>query len=228
MDFQVYLSIYFIGIDTLLCIQWLYYVKYPNNRLRRLLNPTLYSAADKKLATENDDEQTQLLGGGDDSREQQQGGYGAVRTLLTVGFFFTLASNQPQVLTTTTTSHDNPVVLSFLDDDIARNLWIGRFFAWLCTTLYLSSRVPQIARNFRRRSVQGLAMALFFFAAAGNLTYTLSIFLNPRQTRQSLLEAVPYIIGSAGTLMFDTTIFIQYLLYNQNTQEKNKTTTEEP
>ncbi|KAI9489736.1 hypothetical protein BDB00DRAFT_875964 [Zychaea mexicana] len=63
-------------------------------------------------------------------------------------------------------------------------------------------------------------MALFLCAAAGNLTYTLGIFSNPHQTRQTLLEAVPYILGSAGTLCFDLTIYIQYLIYNNNTQEK--------
>lgn len=98
-------------------------------------------------------------------------------------------------------------------------IWVGRFFAWVCTFLYLSSRLPQIYQNFRRRSVEGLSMALFFFAAMGNLTYVLSIFTNPHATRATMLEAVPYIIGSAGTLLFDATIFSQYALFANNKKD---------
>lgn len=52
----------------------------------------------------------------------------------------------------------------------------------------------------------------------GNLSYTLSI-LNSREavdpaTRQRFLrEAVPYVLGSSGTLMFDLSIFCQWLYY---------------
>ena len=59
---------------------------------------------------------------------------------------------------------------------------------------------------------------MFFWAAMGNLSYTLSI-LNSREavdpaTRQKFLrEAVPYVLGSSGTLMFDLSIFCQWLYY---------------
>lgn len=105
-------------------------------------------------------------------------------------------------------------------DDGNKTIWVGRFFAWLCTFLYLASRLPQIYQNFRRRSCEGLSMALFFFAAMGNLTYVLSIFTNPHATRATMLEAVPYIIGSAGTLIFDGTIFAQYALYTNKDRQQ--------
>ena len=35
LPFQLYLSIYYTIIDTVLCFQWLYYVKYTDNRIRR-------------------------------------------------------------------------------------------------------------------------------------------------------------------------------------------------
>ncbi|KAI8393829.1 PQ loop repeat-domain-containing protein [Radiomyces spectabilis] len=228
LRFQLYLSIYFIIIDTVLCMQWLYYVKFADNRLRQWLNPeepksyiynvesTCSSSSQSRplydresqlksasLSTANQPtEQTQLCGQTDRAPKYTQ--------LLVVGVL------SLSVTTPTITSRDMSHVLS--DEEM---LWVGRFFAWLCTFLYLSSRLPQIAQNFRRRSVEGLSMALFFFAAMGNLTYTLSIFTNPHATRQSLLEAVPYIMGSAGTLMFDTVIFGQYLTY---TYRKSRST----
>jgi hypothetical protein len=74
---------------------------------------------------------------------------------------------------------------------------IGRVSAWTCTTLYLTSRLPQIWKNvsasrhhhsldpdtciqqYTRKSVQGLSLALFVFAFLGNLFYVLSILTSP-------------------------------------------------
>ncbi|KAI9302953.1 PQ loop repeat-domain-containing protein [Cunninghamella echinulata] len=95
------------------------------------------------------------------------------------------------------------------------SVMIGRIFAWICTCLYLMSRIPQIRKNIKRQSVEGLAPSLFVFAALGNLTYSASILLHPGQTRESLMEAIPYLIGSAGTLTFDAAIFIQFLWYSR-------------
>jgi len=90
---------------------------------------------------------------------------------------------------------------------------IGRIMAWTCTVLYLTSRMPQIWKNWHRGSVEGLSIALFIFAASGNITYTMSIIINPNATQQSMRAALPYVLGSAGTLMFDFTIFVQWWYY---------------
>jgi uncharacterized protein with PQ loop repeat len=122
--------------------------------------------------------------------------------------FFLAMQNTPS---SALTSNNTVSAASSSDES---TLWMGRFFAWLCTCLYLSSRIPQILKNYKRRSVQGLSIALFVFAACGNLTYTLSIFTNPHSTHESLIEAIPYILGSAGTLLFDLSIYSQYVIYN--------------
>ncbi|GAA5903783.1 PQ-loop repeat-containing protein [Sporobolomyces salmoneus] len=94
---------------------------------------------------------------------------------------------------------------------------IGRMSAWLCTTLYLTSRLPQIWRNFRRRSVEGLAMTLFFFAFIGNSLYVVSILTNPlAQTEPGyIVESTPYLLGSGGTLCFDLMIMFQSVIYSE-------------
>ncbi|KAI9247347.1 PQ loop repeat-domain-containing protein [Sporodiniella umbellata] len=205
LPFQCYLSVYYTIIDTILCGQWLYYVRYTDNRLRRWFDQaqeepkpvteeepiyTTYSVDSVVARKKEANERTPLT--------SKQGGKNYVTMLVVSGFLFN------------TSSH--------LKDTVESTLWVGRFFAWLCTFLYLSSRLPQIYQNFRRRSCQGLSMALFFCAAMGNLTYVLSICTNPHATRASMLEAVPFLIGSAGTLIFDLTIFIQYALFQHSTQ----------
>ncbi|KAJ9119676.1 hypothetical protein QFC22_003386 [Naganishia vaughanmartiniae] len=87
---------------------------------------------------------------------------------------------------------------------------IGRASAWICTTLYLTSRLPQIWKNYTRKSVEGLSILLFVFAFMGNATYVGSIMLNPgggeehsggpsgEERAYYLLEALPYRPGSAS------------------------------
>ncbi|RHZ84795.1 hypothetical protein Glove_74g108 [Diversispora epigaea] len=96
---------------------------------------------------------------------------------------------------------------------------IGKIMAWSCTLLYLTSRMPQIWKNYTRRSVEGLSIFMFIFAALGNLSYTLSIFTHPlaKTSQEYLHEQIPYVLGSIGTLAFDVTIFLQWCAWkNQN------------
>ncbi|XP_006458051.1 hypothetical protein AGABI2DRAFT_190426, partial [Agaricus bisporus var. bisporus H97] len=111
---------------------------------------------------------------------------------------------------------------------------LGRMFAWLCTTLYLTSRLPQIWKNYVRKSVEGLSMYLFVFAFLGNVFYVASIlsspnlYLPPPRSTEFLRQSIPYLLGSAGTLMFDITIVIQSFLYkpkHKRQHAKNKSST---
>ncbi|CAG8661769.1 27559_t:CDS:2 [Dentiscutata erythropus] len=126
------------------------------------------------------------------------------------------------------TSHPNNHAVSLdhndntLNDSINSSMLIGRIMAWACAVLYLTSRMPQIWKNYTRRSVEGLSIFMFIFAALGNLTYTLYIFTNPEATKNpsSLREAVPYILGSVGTLSFDTVVFLQWLMWRDPEHRK--------
>ncbi|KAF8643913.1 hypothetical protein AX16_008929 [Volvariella volvacea WC 439] len=96
---------------------------------------------------------------------------------------------------------------------------LGRVFAWLCTTLYLTSRLPQIWKNYTRKSVEGLSIYLFVFAFLGNVFYVSSILSSPQmhdsphRASAFLKESIPYLLGSGGTLMFDITIVTQSFIY---------------
>lgn len=204
LPFQIYLSVYFIIIDTILCIQWLYYVKYTDNCIRRWFDGNEISG----IKSEETNEQSSLLRSSQNNNKKYA-------TMMMFVFLMTFNNND---LTATTMSTMN---ISSVDEGM-NTIWVGRFFAWFCTALYLSSRLPQIYQNYRRRSVEGLSMFLFFFAAMGNLTYVLGIFTNPHATRATFLEAIPYIIGSAGTLIFDGCIFTQNVLYKNGTSEKDE------
>ncbi|CAO3659052.1 unnamed protein product [Umbelopsis ramanniana] len=130
------------------------------------------------------------------------------RIILSAIFMFSLKTQASSTLTTTQSIHSTMLQID--------HLLVGRIFAWLCAALYLASRVPQILKNQQRKSVDGLSSALFIFAALGNLTYTTSILLSSAvQSRAKFMEALPYLLGSIGTLVFDTIIFSQFIWYRQ-------------
>lgn len=90
-----------------------------------------------------------------------------------------------------------------LDDDGDSTEFVGRVFAWICCVFYLTSRIPQILENHRRKSTQGINIALFTAALCGNMFYTAGILTNPlahnpAERRDFLVNAFPYLLGSAG------------------------------
>jgi uncharacterized protein with PQ loop repeat len=90
-----------------------------------------------------------------------------------------------------------------IPDDNDAPEWIGHLFAWICCSFYLTSRLPQIFENHRRKSTQGINILLFTAALCGNSFYTIGILTNPlannNSTREEfLLNALPYLLGSAG------------------------------
>ena len=123
--------------------------------------------------------------------------------------------------------------------DISFDLW-GQIFGYLCAIFYLGSRIPQLLLNYRRKSTEGVSMLFFLFACVGNLTYVMSILLfeppcargqdivgplaRPafegcrdgeweRDYGRYVLVNASWLAGSAGTLLLDLGIFLQFWIY---------------
>jgi len=69
-------------------------------------------------------------------------------------------------------------------------------------------------------------MYLFVFAFLGNVFYVSSILTSPMlelpepEASAYVRESIPYLLGSAGTLMFDITIVSQSFLYRKPTDKE--------
>lgn len=92
--------------------------------------------------------------------------------------------------------------------------WIGWIIGWISACIYLSSRLPQVLKNFKRGSVEGLSPIMFMCTVMGNLTYGGSILLRARKLRD-ISQALPFLVGSLGTLFFDATILTQFAFYRK-------------
>lgn len=126
-------------------------------------------------------------------------------------------------------------ILSFfgaINSIITSNRYIiGRSSAWICLALYLCSRSPQILKNYHNKSTKGMTVLLFLFAMLGNLFYTMSILcdlylLYRHQDSSNLFIDVfwaqlPFIVGSSGTLIFDSIIIFQFWYYKDPVNNLN-------
>ena len=90
----------------------------------------------------------------------------------------------------------------------------GMILGWISTSCYMSSRMPQIVTNFKRKKTDGLSIQFFWSAIAGNTTYALSIFLKDSSWNY-IWSQLPWIMGSAGLLIFDVVVLSQFLIYRE-------------
>ncbi|KAF8308086.1 hypothetical protein DL93DRAFT_2046853, partial [Clavulina sp. PMI_390] len=215
LPFQTAVATYFVFVDLCLLVQYLYYSQERFNsvgsirlrsgsRRRTLSNHLLHittstPANPNPKAPEQGETSTGTTGG--TSRSKKVAGVPVVL----LGALMLVSYGPSQ-----------------LPDSSSREwrLFIGRISAWICTCLYLTSRLPQIWKNFARKSVEGLTMSLFVCAFLGNSFYVASILSSPilddprpGVSAAFLRESIPYILGSGGTLLFDITIVLQSLHY---------------
>lgn len=91
--------------------------------------------------------------------------------------------------------------------------WDAQIYGWLSALLYLASRIPQIFKN-RETKCEGLSLALFLFAVAGNTTYVASILLKSME-REYVLESLSWLVGSVGTVFLDFVVLGQFISYRE-------------
>ncbi|KAL2758433.1 hypothetical protein ACRALDRAFT_2040618 [Sodiomyces alcalophilus JCM 7366] len=89
---------------------------------------------------------------------------------------------------------------------------IGLVLGYISAALYLCARIPQIIKNWREKSCEGLALLFFLLSLTGNAAYGASLIAYS-QEKDYLLRALPWLLGSLGTIVEDSIIFVQFHLY---------------
>ena len=68
--------------------------------------------------------------------------------------------------TISSNTRNNSVIYRMIQFFLTMNsLRLGKILAWMCTTLYLVSRIPQIYTNYKLQSTSGVSMKLIIFAS---------------------------------------------------------------
>jgi uncharacterized protein with PQ loop repeat len=84
---------------------------------------------------------------------------------------------------------------------------------------YLGARIPQIIKNYKDKSCEGLALLFFLLSLMGNATYGASILFHSLE-EDYIMTNLPWLIGSLGTMAEDAIIFVQFKLYAVKDRER--------
>lgn len=83
---------------------------------------------------------------------------------------------------------------------------------YISAICYLGARIPQIIKNQKERSCEGLSLLFFILSLLGNATYGAGILFHSLE-REYFLTNLPWLIGSLGTIVEDVIIFIQFRVF---------------
>jgi hypothetical protein len=91
---------------------------------------------------------------------------------------------------------------------------IGYLLSWFSGLFYFTSRIPQVWKNYKNKTVEGLSFYLFFLTIIGNIGYGVSVSLRmPVLDERFYLATLPFLIGSLGVLLFDFFTLGQFYWY---------------
>lgn len=96
---------------------------------------------------------------------------------------------------------------------------LADMIAWTSIFIFVSSRVPQIYLNYKRRSVEGLSLISFIMINIANYLFIISILVNLYDITEMtskfifFMNNIQWILGSFCTSIFDAIIFYQFIKY---------------
>lgn len=103
-------------------------------------------------------------------------------------------------------------------DDSDANPAGAQFLGYVSAALYLTARLPQIWKNYREQSCEGLSLLFFILSLMGNGTYGAGILCHSLE-RNYVTKNVPWLIGSLGTIVEDIVVFWQFRIYKNSGDE---------
>ncbi|SPO40140.1 uncharacterized protein PSFLO_05622 [Pseudozyma flocculosa] len=217
---MVILALYYCGCDCVLIFQYWYYSKYYH---RGLPIATLSASVEA-------DERTPLIADGavveddlEDKDDESASSWQREVVLYGIAFLLVVATGVAAwwVAERSNWSNEGKHHGGKLPDDGGHAevgwRWDAQAYGWLSALLYLTSRVPQILKN-RTTKCEGLSLALFVFAVAGNITYVASILLKSTE-REYVLESMSWLAGSVGTILLDFIVLGQFIAYRKSRKE---------
>ncbi|KAF3174994.1 hypothetical protein TWF225_009091 [Orbilia oligospora] len=231
MTFQKVIAAYYVAVDVVLVWQWIQYSKQDTEYAPIPTTDDIRRPSEGGSGRDKESRAAAVIITPPPSIVTARTGTSTNRTsgiLLAFSTFFNLSRAAP--ITTAATT------FAFFDEETIRIL--GIVIGWSSTFLYLSSRLPQIYLNHKRRSVSGLSPLLFLAAFCGNFFYSSSLLLNPSAwhnigpfgeggwvgedgttTSEWWTNTLPFLLGSAGVLAMDGYIGLQFWKWGGNDEE---------
>lgn len=226
LTFQILLSIYFLSNDFLVCCQYYYYGILHKNKLATLSHESKPGLSVTELIDEDEDEDD-VINMDASSILQRLRSRGSNRSNLIAASVVTLSSQissttaMPLIIKSHKDTQPFQPQIPIPGSDHLHNSF-GAFMSWLGASFYVGARLPQLYRNYQRKSTDGISPFLFATTLFANITYNISIFtscnfFDAEDKLEFIMNEMPFIFGSAGTILFDIIYFYQhYVLYSKD------------
>ncbi|GIZ49979.1 hypothetical protein CKM354_001299400 [Cercospora kikuchii] len=90
----------------------------------------------------------------------------------------------------------------------------AEILGYISAVAYLGARIPQIIKNQRERSCEGLSLLFFMLSLLGNFSYGAGILFHSVE-KQYIIKNLPWLLGSLGTMFEDAIIFVQFHTFGE-------------
>ncbi|PVU95496.1 hypothetical protein BB561_001788 [Smittium simulii] len=89
-----------------------------------------------------------------------------------------------------------------------------QFYGYVSAVLYSGSRIPQIMKNYKNKSCEGLSIMMFVFTIISNVAFVGSFFAESTEIDRLIIN-LPWILGASISPFFDFIIFFQFYIYRK-------------
>lgn len=198
----IFLAVWFCIADFLMIVSWIYYARvYPKTHKRsRLASGSSHASSDHApLLRRRSSTLTDI------ALEPQ---YHSVFTKYVLPMLFVVGAGCLGFFISDSSSGG--------EEQPPSKIELGpQIVGYMSAFLYLGARIPQILQNHKRRSVDGLSLLFFMFSTLGNVTYAGQILFY-RSDSQYILLNMSWLLGSLGTILEDSVIFLQFYMYKDH------------
>ncbi|KAJ1648263.1 hypothetical protein LPJ64_000419 [Coemansia asiatica] len=101
-------------------------------------------------------------------------------------------------------------------DHIDKRRAIAQLLGYMSAAVYLGAYIPQLVRNYKTKSTEGLSLLMFILVIVANVTYCLSILTFHRPSREYLEKYASWLLGASGTIWLELGVLYQFYLYRRN------------
>ncbi|KAJ2001820.1 putative vacuolar membrane transporter for cationic amino acids [Coemansia thaxteri] len=89
---------------------------------------------------------------------------------------------------------------------------------YISAAVYLSAYVPQLIRNYKSKSTEGLSLLMFILVILANTTFCLSVLTSQKPTYEHFQMYASWLLGAAGTIVLELAVLYQFYLYRHSQQ----------